>query len=77
MRLRAAIEVRNGRGGDPRGPRGEGASFGISEKLMEKDWFGNRACDGRGEHGMTGLGNWIGDDVGDGQGEEYAELASE
>jgi hypothetical protein len=44
---------------------------------MERDRFGNRACDGRGEHGMTGLGNWIGDDVGDGQGEEYAELASE
>jgi hypothetical protein len=42
---------------------------------------GNCACGGRGEHGITGLGSSIGDDVGDkdsrGDGKEYIELASD
>lgn len=43
--------------------------------------MGNLACAGRGEKGLTGLGNSIGDDVGEsdgnGEGNEYTELASD
>jgi hypothetical protein len=68
MRRSAAMEVRRGRGGEPREPLWDGLSLGISEKLRAKPWFGSCACEGRGEHGMTGLGNSIGDVVGDSDG---------
>lgn len=83
IRLKAAIEVRKGRGGDIRGACGEGDSFGISEKSIAKEGItcGSSACDSRGEHGTTGLVSSIGDDVGDkvsrGDGNEYTELASD
>lgn len=83
MRLNAAMDVRRGRGGERRGPCGDGASFGMSEKSMATDGadIGNLACDGLGEHGIMGLGSSIGDDVGDsdgnGDGSEYTELASD
>lgn len=74
IRRSAAIEERSGRGGDPRGPRGDGASLGTSAKLIVRELLGSSACDGRGEHGITGLGSCIGDDVGDrfgdGEGDE-------
>lgn len=65
--LRAAMDVRKGFGGDRRGPCGEGVSLGISEKSIARveAAFGNSAWDGRGEHGMTGLGSSTRDDIGD------------
>jgi hypothetical protein len=61
------MEVRNGLGGDRRGPCGDGVSFGISEKSIAKVGaaVGSSACAGRGEQGMTGLGSSTRDDIGD------------
>jgi hypothetical protein len=78
MRRSAAIEERSGRGGEPHGPRGEGDILGTSAKLMERPVIleGSCAWPGRGELGKTGLGNSIGDAVGDSDGEGcvYTEL---
>jgi hypothetical protein len=72
------MEERSGWGGEPCGPRGEGNSIGTSAKLMERLVFleGSCAWPGRRELGNTGLGNSMGDAVGDSDGEGcvYMEL---
>jgi hypothetical protein len=67
IRLNAAIDVRSGRGGERRGSRGEGANLGMSEKSSATGGAvaGSCTCEGLGEHGKSGLGNSIGDDVGE------------
>lgn len=43
------MDERSGLGGEARGPRGPGASFGMSAKFRER--AGSEVCAGRGEHG--------------------------